>query len=277
MDAKHLKSSKLDLLVSVIMPNYNYGNLMSRAIDSVLTQDYSNLELIIVDDGSTDNSRDVIESYRDKRIVKVYQSNQGVSSARNLGIKKARGAFVAFLDSDDLWHSEKLGQQLQAMISQGLDIVYCGVEVRNLTGTLTEIMEPKFDGAVYDLYIQFPGINYIILPTSSALIRRKIIGNQYFNVELSNAADWEFFARLSKFAKIGFISANLVVYRRHTQNMSTRSLSSFFNELLKAYRFLIKFDWKTTPRLSRILKYSLGFFSIFLMALKSYLKFTLLK
>jgi len=96
MHAKYLKSSQVDLLVSVIMPNYNYGHLISRAIDSALAQDYSNLELIFVDDGSTDNSRDVIESYRDNRIVKVYQSNQGVSSARNLGIKKARGAFVAF-------------------------------------------------------------------------------------------------------------------------------------------------------------------------------------
>lgn len=95
-------------LVSVIICNYNYGDYISEAIESVLSQTYQKLELIIVDDGSTDNSREIISNYDDPRIVKVFQENQGQGGAFNSGFANTNGEIIAFLDSDDWWKPEKI-------------------------------------------------------------------------------------------------------------------------------------------------------------------------
>ena len=101
-------------LISVILCNYNYGRFIAEGIDSVLNQTYSNFELIIVDDGSTDNSREVISAYKDPRIKTVFQENQGQAAAFNTGFSEARGDLVAFLDSDDIWKPEKLTKVFEA-------------------------------------------------------------------------------------------------------------------------------------------------------------------
>ena len=101
------------LLVSVIIDNYNYGHFLAQAIDSVLAQTYTNIELIVVDDGSTDNSREVIESYGD-RLTSIFQKNQGQGAAFNTGIKQAKGDIVCFLDSDDYFHPEKVAKVVAA-------------------------------------------------------------------------------------------------------------------------------------------------------------------
>src|SRR5438045_4325502 len=94
-------------LVSVVIPNYNYARYVGDAVDSVLGQTYADLEVIVVDDGSTDASRDVLLSYGDS-VKTISQQNQGVSAARNNGVAASRGEFVAFLDADDLWLPEKV-------------------------------------------------------------------------------------------------------------------------------------------------------------------------
>src|SRR4051812_13032545 len=92
-------------LVSVVIPTYNRAYILGRALDSLLAQTYRNLDIIVVDDGSTDGTRDLIaEKYsHDSRIRYVYQDNQGVSAARNSGLRLMRGDYVALLDSDDVW------------------------------------------------------------------------------------------------------------------------------------------------------------------------------
>ena len=97
-------------LVSVIIPTYNRGWALGEAIESVLAQEYTNFELIVVNDGSTDDTRDILAGY--EGITVLEQSNQGVSAARNNGVNCSRGAFVAFLDSDDLWLPQKLSTQV---------------------------------------------------------------------------------------------------------------------------------------------------------------------
>ena len=97
--------------MSVIIPTYNRGWILTEAIDSVLAQDYKDFELIVVDDGSTDNTREILGSYG-RDIIVLRQANQGVSAARNRGIAEARGRLVAFLDSDDIWLPRKLLQQV---------------------------------------------------------------------------------------------------------------------------------------------------------------------
>jgi glycosyltransferase involved in cell wall biosynthesis len=103
-----------DPLVSVIIPTYNCGTFIVEAIQSVLQQTYPHYEIIVVDDGSTDNTQDVVAPHK-SRLTYIYQSNQGVVAARNLGIEHAKGDLIAFLDSDDIWFPEKLRSQVSAL------------------------------------------------------------------------------------------------------------------------------------------------------------------
>ncbi len=99
-------------LVSVIMPVYNRERMIGDAIDSVLSQSYSNLELIIIDDGSTDNTKGIINRFHDDRILLIETDHSGPYIARNSGIENSRGEHIAFLDSDDIWLPEKLAKQI---------------------------------------------------------------------------------------------------------------------------------------------------------------------
>src|SRR5206468_4406731 len=100
-------------LVSIVIPCFNRADIVGDTIDSVLAQTYVNFEAIIVDDGSTDNTREIISGYDDRRLRYVYKLNGGLSSARNSGLELARGEFIAFLDSDDVWQSWKLEAQVE--------------------------------------------------------------------------------------------------------------------------------------------------------------------
>lgn len=114
--------------ISVIIPTYNRAHLIERAIKSVLSQTYQNFELVIVDDGSTDNTDDVINKLQqqDDRIIYLkHDKNKGGSATRNTGIKASRGECIAFLDSDDEWLPEKLSCQMEAIIRQNVSIVTC--------------------------------------------------------------------------------------------------------------------------------------------------------
>ena len=121
-------------LVSVIIPTYNRAHLIKRSAMSVLNQTYSNLELIIVDDGSTDNTEEVVKSIDDNRVIYIKQSNQGACAARNNGIDHAKGEFIAFQDSDDVWHVDKLEKQLKCLNETGADFCFCSVKTSTSLG-----------------------------------------------------------------------------------------------------------------------------------------------
>ena len=117
-------------LITVVMPNYNGHRFVEQAIDSVLSQTYQNLELLVVDDCSKDNSLQLIKrkAQSDNRIrVIALEKNAGVANARNVGIREAKGKYIALLDNDDLWTADKLGRQL-AIAEKGADIVYCSYD-----------------------------------------------------------------------------------------------------------------------------------------------------
>lgn len=121
---------KTSILISVVMPNYNGHRFVEQAIDSVLSQTYKNFELIVVDDCSKDDSLSLIKqkALRDSRVrVIALEHNAGVANARNVGIKKAEGEYIALLDNDDLWTEDKLERQL-ALAQKGADIVYCAYD-----------------------------------------------------------------------------------------------------------------------------------------------------
>ncbi|MGM0591277.1 MAG: glycosyltransferase family 2 protein [Halobacteriota archaeon] len=130
--------------VSVVIPTYNRAELLPRAIDSVLEQTYTDLELIVVDDGSTDDTEAVVGAYDDDRLRYVpHETNRGANPARNTGIEAADGAYLAFLDSDDEWRPTKLGKQVERLEAAGDDwvAVYCDYEVRvpGVVGTCRQL------------------------------------------------------------------------------------------------------------------------------------------
>ncbi len=135
-------------LVSIITPSYNSERFISKTIDSVLSQTYQNWEMIIVDDVSTDNSNEIIESYikKDSRIklIKLIK-NRGPAVARNIAIKEAKGRYIAFLDADDLWHPEKLKKQICFMNANNYGLTYTNYETINENGDKlnTIVMSPK--------------------------------------------------------------------------------------------------------------------------------------
>ena len=103
-------------IVSVIIPTYNRADLIRETIDSVLSQTYPEFEILICDDGSTDNTQEIINSYNDSRIKYLYQKNSGLpAKARNLGLQVAKGSYIAFVDSDDIWLPTKLAKQIQIL------------------------------------------------------------------------------------------------------------------------------------------------------------------
>jgi glycosyltransferase involved in cell wall biosynthesis len=186
-------------LVTVVIPTFNRARSLGRAIDSVLAQTYTNFELIVVDDGSTDNTPELLSSFAG-RIQILRQSNAGPSVARNTGIRAARGKFIAFLDSDDEWLPEKLEQQVPLMLEER--VVFSATNWRSRT---QQPSEAAFDSLAFGKswicdcppeFVSQPGGHPTQL--SSWLVRRdELIALGGFNNTLTLAEDNELLFRLA--------------------------------------------------------------------------------
>jgi glycosyltransferase involved in cell wall biosynthesis len=205
-------------LVSIIIPTYNRANLVGAAVESVLGQTFPDFELIVVDDGSTDTTRQLLEPYHD-RINYIYQENQKYSSARNRGIRAATGKYVAFLDDDDLWQPEKLAEQISVMEQNpGATLCYCkavyidpaGKPIQFQGRSYREPDEPTT--VIADRYKElFLGA---LLTTSSVMVRHDIL-NQVglFEGTHIHGEDWELWVRLASKGPFAYVPKPLVLYR----------------------------------------------------------------
>ena len=137
-------------LVSVIIPAFNRAHSVRASIDSVLLQTHRPLEVIVVDDGSTDGTAEVLAGYG-KRILALHQANAGPSSARNTGVAHAKGEIIAFLDSDDTWHPQKLKRQIKLMIRGGSDVPCCVCNARNMIDSVSSATSFEIAGVECDL------------------------------------------------------------------------------------------------------------------------------
>jgi len=189
-------------LVSVILPTFNRAYIVKRAIDSVLDQRYKNLELIIIDDCSTDNTKKVVQSYSDKRVKYIVNAhNLGGAGSRNEGIKIAKGAFIAFQDSDDEWLPQKLEEQISILDQSPDEIgaIYCNFHSAS-DQKIHIYHSSKKEG---DIHQELLVANFITLP--SLVVRKqslKIVG--LFDPDLPRLQDWDLLLRLSQRYKIGY-------------------------------------------------------------------------
>jgi glycosyltransferase involved in cell wall biosynthesis len=193
--------------VSVIIPSYNYARYLGEAIDSALGQTLPPLEVIVVDDGSTDDTPDVLAKYGD-RIRVLRQKNAGVAVARNSGIAAARGEYVAFLDADDVWLPRKLELQM-ARFDGSIGLVHCGVEFGSA------IQLPRVEGDVADaLLLLEPDV--IHAPGSTVVVPKRVaeeVGG--FDPSLPASEDWDFIYRVATRTRVAAVPEPLVHYRKH--------------------------------------------------------------
>jgi glycosyltransferase involved in cell wall biosynthesis len=207
-------------LVSVVIPTYNCANFIVDAIDSVLAQNYAALEIIVVDDGSTDDTESVLEKYADK-IVFIRQPNAGSAVARNQGMRRASGEYIAFLDADDIWLPGKLTIQVD-YLQKHADVDMCCAKwillnaepdgrFRPKTTPIVEapVPDPQISGWIYHKLLLDCEVW-----TGTVVMRRdlaKRVGD--FLPELRRGQDYDYWLRASRVARIAILDAPMALYR----------------------------------------------------------------
>jgi phenylacetate-CoA ligase len=224
-------------LVSVIIPTYNAAQYIKDALESAFSQTYKNLEVIIIDDGSTDNTKTVIEQYAQhntQNIHYIYQSNKGLSSARNTGIKASKGVYIAFLDSDDIWLPAKIECQMSAISeSNSIGIIGCGGYFIGSNNRIMKEFNRENCSDKKDLLKRLSFKN-IVSGGSEALVKRECLDKAgLFDETLISAEDWDMWLRIAKFWDIRFVEKPLVKIRVRDDSMSapTNAEKMLNNEL----------------------------------------------
>lgn len=210
-------------MVSVVITCYNYGKYLPGCIESVLAQSYQDFEIIIVNDGSTDDTEVKVAPYLDNRKIKyIYQDNQGQARAKNVGIAHSVGDFIAFLDADDLWHPEKLREQMTCFDDEDVGVVYCRASYldelsKNVNYEMTSpYLQPRRGRVtpylIFDNFLQF----------SSTVVRRDcLVQFGVFDETMKMGIDWDLWLRLSTAYSFDYVNDRLFSYRMgHAGQMS---------------------------------------------------------
>jgi glycosyltransferase involved in cell wall biosynthesis len=248
--AKTGSKLKYNPLVSVVMPTYNRARLLSRAVNSVLDQTYPNFELIVVDDCSTDGTEGVMQGFQDDRIRYIrHEKNQGAPIARNTGIRAAKGKYIAFQDSDDVWLSTKLEKQVNAFNSapSDLGVIYTSFWlISDYEKTLIPSSYLKqTEGKIHDVLLK---MNFVSL--SSAVVKRECFEKVGMFENIPRFQDWELWLRISQYYYFKHLREPLVKVYRQSDSISRNTdvlitarkyiLSKYYNELSKNSKLLSK-------------------------------------
>lgn len=203
--------------VSVIIPTYNRNTFIQEALNSVRAQSFMDYEVIVVDDGSTDSTGEMLQNTYDEKVHYMWQENQGESVARNKGIELANGEYIAFLDSDDKWLSKKLEMQVRLLDEYPeIGMSFCQAQLINETGNLLD--SSVLGRNLHENEITFENLvmHNLIGSVSSSMIRKvtlERIGG--FDPLIRYGEDWDLWLRIHSLSKFGFISEPLVQLRRH--------------------------------------------------------------
>lgn len=216
-------------LVSIILPVYNDETSIGQTMESALCQTYRNIEIIVVDDGSSDRSRAILEDYaaRDSRVHILTQANRGVAWARNNGIGIARGEFIATLDADDLWDPAKIERQARRMLESGEEtgLVYCWWVWIDAGGIVLD-RSPKWmvEGRAFEtmLQVNFTGNASVPMYRRSCLEQVGLFDESLARNNAGGCEDWDLALRVAERFQVAVVPELLVGYRRRPGSMSTR-------------------------------------------------------
>ena len=206
--------------VSVIIPTYNQAKFIDKAIESVLQQTYQDFEIIIINDGSKDNTEEIVKNYSDFRIRYIcHKKNLGLSEARNTGIRASRGKYIALLDSDDEFLPEKLDMQVELLRNEPSDVgVVCAwsFNIDKNGHYISKRYLPRKGGYIFEDLLS---ANYMSVP--ALLIRRECFEKVgLFDSSLNGQEDWDMWIRIAKYYKFSLIKTLLAKRRIHPNRIS---------------------------------------------------------
>lgn len=220
--------------VSVNIPCFNGERYIRQTIESVLSQTFSDFELVIVDDGSTDDTSKIINSFSDVRVRYFYKRNEGLASTRNFAFRESKSEFIALLDQDDIWLKDKLEKQLELFKrDKNVGIVFSDAYILDnekiREKTYLERCKPS-RGFIFENLL-LDGSNFIPLPT--VILHRKVFEQVgIFNTRYRLAEEWELFLRVAQEFSFDYINEPLACYRLHEANFS-RNKDIYVNETLE--------------------------------------------
>jgi glycosyltransferase involved in cell wall biosynthesis len=210
------------------MPSYNHEKFIPEAVESVLGQTFTDLELIIIDDRSRDNSQQIIDEFaqEDNRIKKIFHSeNLGIAKTINEGIKNSTGKYIALIASDDMWASEKLEKQLKILEADENLVVWCNSAIIDSNSNFTgEITSEKYKNATPHGYV-FEEIINSWLSGSGIIMKRENIQDMRYSVNLKYLNDTQFYADLAYKYQFYYMEETLSKYRLHGDNASFGEIS----------------------------------------------------
>ncbi|RFU61297.1 glycosyltransferase family 2 protein [Peribacillus glennii] len=228
--------------VSVVIPTYNRGEFTIHAVESVLAQTYKDYEIIVVDDGSTDHTEELLERYKD-RLRYVKQENQGPSAARNTGVRLAEGEYIAFCDSDDRFLPEKLEKQMEFIErNPECKFLYTWYYNVNNQGEYTKLRKPNTCNSNEHLqYFLF--IRKFTIRTSTLLIHKSCFEKAgLFNEKYWYSQDWDMWLRLAAYYRGFCLEEPLAEYWLHGENRSSLSVRIYHPEIIESTRKLYGWD-----------------------------------
>lgn len=238
-----------EVTVSVVIPVYNREQMIAECINSVLEQTLKDIEIIVVDDCSTDRTVEIVDNISDSRLRKCEKlsKNSGASYARNYGASIARGKYIAFQDSDDIWLSKKLEKQINYLTSNDLDMVFCGMQ------RINKFQKREYYVPAYDLN-EYENMQRQILyrncvSTQCIMIKKEVFEKIKFSPEIKRYQDWDFTIRATEIARIGYLPEALVISSLQEDSI-TRTISDFesLNAIYNKYIDLICADKKLNAK-----------------------------
>ncbi len=234
------------MLISIVIPTYNRKQLLKRALQSALDQTWSRLEVIVVDDGSTDQTWEMLQGIQDSRLLCVHQKNQGVAAARNLGIAKSKGDYIALLDSDDYWLPKKLEKQLTFTLQGGWSITQTDEAWYRYGRKVNPgLKHGKRAGWLFE-----PCLQLCLISPSCALFSRKVwdrVGG--FDPGLLAAEDYDYWLRCSLYYPVGFWPEKLVYrYAGHSDQLSRKIIGIDLYRIYSLLKLLQEPELKISQR-----------------------------
>ena len=212
--------------ISVVIPLYNKGFIIRETLNSVLAQTFTDFEVVIINDGSTDNSFEIVSQFSDERIKLFQQENKGAAAARNLGIEKAAGELIAFLDADDYWYPN----HLEELFKLYTDFPNCGIYCNRyqIKTTSKHFQKPNFNGIDDTFRGIVPNYFYSNKPfritwTSAIMIEKAILKEQnYFNESVSNGQDVELWTKIGICHPVAISNKITAIYHFNAPNSLTK-------------------------------------------------------